>query len=125
MISTLCPIEEFFFITLSPPHDFQMNLKLIGSGKVRDIYEIDDSKLLLVASDRISAFDCIMKTLVPNKGKILTQLSVFWFKMLQDIPNHLVTTDLSKTEYNEFDGRGMVNDNDLDLDCQEIENYSC
>ena len=67
-------------------------LKLFSRGKVRDIYDLDD-KLLLVASDRISAFDVILPTLIPDKGKILTQMSEFWFAIIKDIvPNHLITT---------------------------------
>ena len=67
-------------------------LKLFSRGKVRDIYDLHD-KLLLVASDRISAFDVILPTLIPDKGKILTQMSEFWFAIIKDIiPNHLITT---------------------------------
>jgi phosphoribosylaminoimidazole-succinocarboxamide synthase len=67
-------------------------LKLFSRGKVRDIYDLHD-KLLLVASDRISAFDVILPTLIPDKGKILTQMSEFWFAIMKDIvPNHLITT---------------------------------
>ena len=67
-------------------------LTLFNRGKVRDIYDFDD-KLLLVASDRISAFDVILPTPIPGKGKILTALSEYWFEVLKDIvPNHLITT---------------------------------
>ena len=67
-------------------------LKLFNRGKVRDIYDLDD-KLLLVASDRISAFDVILPTLIPDKGKILTAMSEFWFGIIEDIvPHHLITT---------------------------------
>jgi phosphoribosylaminoimidazole-succinocarboxamide synthase len=67
-------------------------LALFNRGKVRDIYDFDD-KLLLVASDRISAFDVILPTPIPGKGKILTALSEYWFEVLNDIvPNHLITT---------------------------------
>lgn len=69
-------------------------LKLFNRGKVRDIYDLGD-KLLLVASDRISAFDVILPTLIPDKGKILTRLSEFWFGVMKDIvPHHLVSTRL-------------------------------
>ena len=65
-------------------------------GKVRDIYDLGD-KLLFVASDRISAFDRIMKTGIPYKGQILTQISKFWFELLADVvENHLITDDVSK-----------------------------
>ncbi len=67
-------------------------LKLFNRGKVRDIYDLDD-KLLLVASDRISAFDVILPTLIPDKGKILTAMSEFWFGIVKGIvPHHLITT---------------------------------
>jgi phosphoribosylaminoimidazole-succinocarboxamide synthase len=71
-------------------------LKLLNRGKVRDIYDLGD-KLLLVASDRISAFDVILPTLIPDKGKILTALSVYWFSVIKDIiPNHLITVDVDQ-----------------------------
>jgi phosphoribosylaminoimidazole-succinocarboxamide synthase len=67
-------------------------LKLQSRGKVRDIYDLGDS-LLIVATDRISAFDVVMRTPIPDKGKVLTQLSAFWLKLLSDIvPNHLIST---------------------------------
>jgi len=89
-------------------------LTLLHRGKVRDVYEVDEKRLLLVASDRISAFDCILPTLIPNKGKILTQISKFWFEKLSAIvPNHLITTDISKMpevirEHGELDGRSSL-----------------
>ena len=68
---------------------------LLGRGKVRDLYAIDDA-LLLVATDRISAFDHVLATGIPGKGKILTQISLFWFELLADIvPNHLIATDVA------------------------------
>lgn len=68
-------------------------LKLFKKGKVRDVYELDD-KLLIVATDRISCFDVILSCGIPYKGKILTQLSVFWFDFVKDlIPNHLISSD--------------------------------
>jgi len=71
-------------------------LKLLRRGKVRDIYEYGD-KLLLVATDRISAFDVVLPTAIPMKGAVLTQLSQFWFEMMRDIvPNHLIGTDVDK-----------------------------
>lgn len=70
------------------------DLKLYASGKVRDLYRVDNEHLLLVATDRISAFDYVLATGIPNKGSVLTQLSLFWFDFLKDIvPNHLVTAD--------------------------------
>ena len=70
-------------------------LRLIHRGKVRDVYEVDEKTLLLVATDRISAFDCVLPTLIPHKGEVLTQLSAFWFNRLQKIAeNHVITTDI-------------------------------
>jgi len=72
------------------------DLKLVHRGKVRDLYEVDD-KLLMVATDRISAFDVVMGDPIPNKGKVLTKLSLFWFDYLGDIiPNHLITADVDQ-----------------------------
>ena len=65
-------------------------LRHLGSGKVRDLYEVDDDHLLLVASDRISAFDVVLDDPVPGKGEVLTALTVFWLDLLGDlVPNHL------------------------------------
>lgn len=73
-------------------------MKKISSGKVREIYEVDDDKLMMVVSDRISAFDFIMPNPVLDKGKILNKLSEFWFNFVSDIiPNHIITTN-----YEEF-----------------------
>lgn len=70
------------------------NLPLVARGKVRDIYAVGD-QLLMVATDRISAFDHVLATGIPGKGIILTQLSLFWFNLLADIvPNHLVTANI-------------------------------
>ena len=69
--------------------------KHLRSGKVRDLYTNDAGHLLIVASDRISAFDFILPTEIPNKGVLLTQLSLFWFDFLKDIvPNHIISTDV-------------------------------
>ena len=70
------------------------NLKLHARGKVRDIYAVGDD-LLLITTDRISAFDHILATGIPDKGKILTQISLFWFRLLADlVPTHLITADV-------------------------------
>ncbi len=70
------------------------NLHLKGRGKVRDIYDLGD-RLLIVATDRISAFDVVMPNPIPDKGKVLTQLSKFWFDMTKGIvPNHIISTDV-------------------------------
>jgi phosphoribosylaminoimidazole-succinocarboxamide synthase len=72
-------------------------LELYASGKVRDIYRVDANRLLFVASDRISAFDYVLATGIPEKGRVLTQLSLFWFEFLKDIvPNHLATADIAQ-----------------------------
>jgi phosphoribosylaminoimidazole-succinocarboxamide synthase len=75
-------------------------IPLIGRGKVRDLYAIgsgDEQSLLLVATDRISAFDHVLGSGIPGKGKILTQISLFWFDLLADIvPNHLIATEVSQ-----------------------------
>ena len=66
------------------------DLKLLARGKVRDIYEVDDRHLLFVATDRISAFDVVMANGIPGKGKILNQMSLFWFTVLKEVcPNHV------------------------------------
>jgi phosphoribosylaminoimidazole-succinocarboxamide synthase len=71
------------------------NLKLAAQGKVRDIYDLGDT-LLLVTSDRISAFDVIMNEGIPDKGFVLNQISSFWFKMMEDIiPNHIISTNVA------------------------------
>lgn len=72
-------------------------LTLLHRGKVRDVYQVNENELLLVATDRISAFDCILPTPIPNKGAVLTQLSAFWFGKLRDvIDNHLITADFDQ-----------------------------
>jgi len=80
----------------------------LGSGKVRELYAVD-GKLLLVASDRISAFDYVLETPIPDKGKILTQLSLWWFDQLADlVPNHLVTTDPTMFPVELRDHKGLL-----------------
>lgn len=88
-------------------------MRKISSGKVRDIYEVTDDSLMIVVSDRISAFDVIMPDPVPDKGVILNQLSAFWFRYVQDVvPNHIITTDWNEfpEEFRreEFKGRSML-----------------
>jgi phosphoribosylaminoimidazole-succinocarboxamide synthase len=73
------------------------DLKLHASGKVRDVYQIDNERLLFVATDRISAFDYVLATGIPQKGRVLTQMSLFWFDFLSDIvPNHLITAEVEQ-----------------------------
>jgi phosphoribosylaminoimidazole-succinocarboxamide synthase len=85
--------------------DLEPGLRHVYSGKVRELYETPDGVLLLVASDRISAFDYVLETPIPDKGKILTQLSLWWFDRLADIvPNHLVDAPVPA----HFAGRAMA-----------------
>jgi len=73
------------------------DLTLLARGKVRDLYEVEGGHLLFVATDRLSAFDVVMTNGIPGKGKILTQLSLFWFDQLQHLaPNHLITADVAE-----------------------------
>jgi phosphoribosylaminoimidazole-succinocarboxamide synthase len=73
------------------------NLKLERRGKVRDVYAIDDQRLLIVATDRISAFDSVLPTPIARKGEVLTQLSRFWFEKLEHVvPHHLITTRIEE-----------------------------
>lgn len=91
------------------------DLQLHASGKVRDVYRLDSDRLLFVATDRISAFDYILATGIPNKGKVLNQISLFWFDFLKDVvPNHLLTADVGQypaeiRQYaDQLRGRSMV-----------------
>lgn len=73
------------------------DLRLLASGKVRDVYQLDDERLLFVATDRISAFDYVLATGIPHKGRVLTQISLFWFDFLSDVvPNHVITADVDR-----------------------------
>jgi len=73
------------------------DLQLHASGKVRDVYQLDDDRLLFVATDRISAFDYVLATGIPHKGRVLSQLSLFWFEFLSDIvPSHVITADVDR-----------------------------
>jgi phosphoribosylaminoimidazole-succinocarboxamide synthase len=73
------------------------DLNMHSSGKVRDLYRLDHDRMLFVATDRISAFDYILASGIPNKGRVLTQMSLFWFDFLKGIcPNHLVTADVAE-----------------------------
>ncbi len=90
-------------------------LGLHASGKVRDVYNLDADHLLFVATDRISAFDYVLATGIPHKGRVLTQISLFWFDFLKDIvPNHFVTADVNqypaatRSHADELRGRSMM-----------------
>ena len=82
-----------------------MTLEHLHSGKVRDLYALPDGRLLMVASDRISAFDFILDSTIPDKGEILTRMSLWWFDQLADLaPHHVVSTDVPE----QFRGRAVV-----------------
>jgi phosphoribosylaminoimidazole-succinocarboxamide synthase len=73
------------------------DLALHASGKVRDVYQLDNDRLLFVATDRISAFDYVLATGIPHKGRVLSQISLFWFDFLSDlVPNHVITADVAR-----------------------------
>ena len=91
------------------------DLNLVNRGKVRDVYAVDKDRLLIVATDRISAFDCILPTPIERKGEVLTALSRFWFSRLGHIvPNHLIATDIDempeavRRHENALAGRSML-----------------
>src|SRR4051812_48833137 len=91
------------------------DLELFASGKVRDVYQLGSDHLLFVATDRISAFDYVLATGIPHKGRVLTQISLFWFDFLKDVtPNHLVTAEVERypeairTHADELRGRSMM-----------------
>ncbi|MCL2659498.1 MAG: phosphoribosylaminoimidazolesuccinocarboxamide synthase [Acidobacteriaceae bacterium] len=95
--------------------DLGSSFSLLARGKVRDIYALDDQHLLFVASDRISAFDLVLASGIPDKGRVLTQLSLFWFDLLKDtVRNHLVTADTAqypaslKPFLAQLEGRSMI-----------------
>ncbi len=96
-------------------HSHLPDLQLIARGKVRDVYRVDDESLLFVATDRISAFDVVMANGIPGKGRILTQLSLFWFRLLETVsPNHLLTARIDEMPASvrryadQLDGRSML-----------------
>ncbi len=102
-------------MTTALTHSQCPTLKLLARGKVRDVYEADADHLLFVATDRISAFDVVMKNGIPGKGKILTQLSLFWFDLLKDLgPCHLVTAKIGdmpaavQPYRDQLEGRSML-----------------
>ena len=94
-------------------HSQLKSLELLNQGKVRDIYNINDDKMLIVTTDRISAFDVIMKQAIPLKGQVLTQMANFWFKKIDKIvPNHLTYEDplnfVHKEDSNKVKNRAIV-----------------
>jgi phosphoribosylaminoimidazole-succinocarboxamide synthase len=91
------------------------DLELYASGKVRDVYRVDNEHLLFVATDRISAFDYVLGSGIPNKGRVLTQISLFWFEFLRDVvANHVVTANVDEypahiRKYrDQLEGRSML-----------------
>src|SRR6478672_9355774 len=89
--------------------------ELAAQGKVRDLYDVDDDRLLLVATDRISAFDVVLPDPIPDKGRVLTGLSLFWFELTKDVvANHLLSADATsfpdpyRAEAGELAGRSML-----------------
>jgi phosphoribosylaminoimidazole-succinocarboxamide synthase len=89
---------------ITPPQAAEIpGAKHLHSGKVRDLYELESGELLMVASDRMSAFDWILDTPIPDKGKVLTAMSLWWFEQL-DVPNHILSTDVPA----EVAGRAVV-----------------
>src|SRR6266852_1884795 len=91
------------------------DLKLVRRGKVRDVYAVTEGRLLIVATDRISAFDCVLPTPIERKGEVLTALSRFWFaKLAHIVPNHLLTTEIEemstvvRAHAGELRGRSML-----------------
>ncbi|MEU5837613.1 phosphoribosylaminoimidazolesuccinocarboxamide synthase [Streptomyces diacarni] len=80
----------------------------LHTGKVRDLYRNADGALVMVASDRISAFDWVLPTAIPDKGRVLTRLSLWWFEQLEDLPNHVLSTDVPAGAPADWEGRTMV-----------------
>lgn len=88
-----------------------MATKHVGSGKVRELFEVDNDHLLLVATDRISAYDVVLPQMIPNKGMVLTGLTAYWLEYFSDIPNHLVgyrAADLPDVGLGDLRGRAML-----------------
>ncbi len=90
-------------------------LELVSRGKVRDLYAVDDQRLLMVATDRLSAFDVVLPTPIPRKGEVLTKLSIFWFDFLKDvIGTHFITADVAEypeelhNHREQLEGRSML-----------------
>lgn len=96
----------------------KLPLPLVGRGKVRDIYAVGDDKLLLITTDRLSAFDVVLPNPIPFKGKVLTQISIFWFNYFSKLtPHHLITADINKMGFDQkfvqefgsqIEGRSML-----------------
>ncbi|WP_105033169.1 phosphoribosylaminoimidazolesuccinocarboxamide synthase [Arthrobacter ruber] len=95
----------------APAHPELPGWRHVYSGKVRDLYEREDGSddvVLVVASDRISAYDHVLATAIPDKGRVLTQLSLWWFERLSGIPNHVIASDVAGGVPAEVEGRAMI-----------------
>ena len=102
------------------------NLTLKRRGKVRDVYSVDGDRLLIVATDRISAFDCILPTPIERKGEVLTALSKFWFNKLADVvPNHLITTDVESMPENVRQHADMLKGRSMLVTATEVFPVEC
>src|SRR5689334_4961029 len=105
------PPAEFRNVTV---YQSELPLRLLGRGKVRDIYEVDAERLLLVASDRLSAFDVVFPDPIPRKGEVLNRLSAYWFDQTKHLtPNHVLSAqpehDLPElADMHELQGRAML-----------------
>jgi phosphoribosylaminoimidazole-succinocarboxamide synthase len=75
-------------------YEHTLDLPLVHAGKIRELYAIGDDRLLMVATDKISAFDFVLEPAIPDKGRILTQMSLWWFDQLQGVENHVISTDV-------------------------------
>jgi phosphoribosylaminoimidazole-succinocarboxamide synthase len=96
-----------------PPAPHLDGAEHLHSGKVRDLYRLPDGHLLMVASDRISAYDYVLSSTIPDKGVVLTQMSLWWFDQLADlVPNHVVSTDVPDA----VKGRAVV--------CESLDMYA-
>ncbi len=101
------------------------SLPLIARGKVRDLYAVGSDRMLMVASDRLSAFDVVMKAPVPGKGRLLTQMALFWFDLLRDVcPNHLTgqapESVVAADEVSQVQGRAMLVKRLTPLPCEAV-----
>ncbi len=109
-MATILPLA-----TSAPLLESRLPLRLWRRGKVRDVYELGEDRLLVVATDRLSAFDVVLPTGIPGKGAILTQLSLFWFRLLTDVvPHHVVTAEVDeyppelRAHRAQLEGRSMI-----------------
>src|SRR3954468_6726077 len=84
-------------MTVATVQQTSLPLKLLARGKVRDVYEVDDARLLIVATDRVSAFDVVMNEPVPYKGAVLTQMTAWWLRRFEkDVRHHMISSDVDE-----------------------------